>query len=328
MSQTVIIPSCMNPFEITINNHTYSFKAGESVEMPDDVAEVIKHHVDSVPKPLDKEEGSEGSSVDVQPIEITENGTYTAPSGVAYSPIEVNVASSGGGVNKLAQVADGSVTKIIASDLQGATNFKRYMFYECRNLTDFEMPNGVELVDEYAFSYCTSLKNATISNSVKSIARGVFSHCEKLESIIIPDSVTNLGQDAFEYNAELKSVSLPNNITTLSAYLFNKCYKLNNVMIPNAVTSIGNQVFRDCRALTIIEIPSGVTSIGNASFRDCISLTKVVVRAETPPTIYTESFKGVPTTCIYEVPAASVDAYKAETNWSTLADQIVASEEF
>lgn len=34
----------------------------------------------------------------VQPLEVTENGTYTAPDGVdGYSPVTVNVAASGGG---------------------------------------------------------------------------------------------------------------------------------------------------------------------------------------------------------------------------------------
>lgn len=33
-----------------------------------------------------------GSSIDVQPLSVTENGTYTAPEGVAYSPVTVNVS--------------------------------------------------------------------------------------------------------------------------------------------------------------------------------------------------------------------------------------------
>lgn len=37
-----------------------------------------------------------GSSVTVQPLSVTENGTYTAPSGTAYSPVSVNVSSGGG----------------------------------------------------------------------------------------------------------------------------------------------------------------------------------------------------------------------------------------
>lgn len=48
--------------------------------------------------------GGGGSSVAVTPLSVTSNGTYTAPSGSAYSPITVNVAGSAarmiaGGVN-------------------------------------------------------------------------------------------------------------------------------------------------------------------------------------------------------------------------------------
>ena len=42
---------------------------------------------------LDDEGG--GSSVDVEPLSVTANGTYTAPSGTAYSPVTVAVPSSG-----------------------------------------------------------------------------------------------------------------------------------------------------------------------------------------------------------------------------------------
>lgn len=35
--------------------------------------------------------GSGGSSVDVQPLSVTLNGTYTAPSGTAYSPVTVDI---------------------------------------------------------------------------------------------------------------------------------------------------------------------------------------------------------------------------------------------
>ena len=36
-----------------------------------------------------------GSSVTVEELDVTENGTYTAPSGTAYSPVVVNVSSGG-----------------------------------------------------------------------------------------------------------------------------------------------------------------------------------------------------------------------------------------
>ena len=47
------------------------------------------------PTPITREEmflskiSGGGASINVQPLNATENGTYTAPSGVAYSPVSV-----------------------------------------------------------------------------------------------------------------------------------------------------------------------------------------------------------------------------------------------
>lgn len=41
---------------------------------------------------------STGSSTTITPLNVTENGTYTAPTGTAYSPVTVNVSGGGGGL--------------------------------------------------------------------------------------------------------------------------------------------------------------------------------------------------------------------------------------
>ena len=38
-----------------------------------------------------------GTNIDVEPLSVTTNGTYTAPTGTAYSPVTVNVSGGGGG---------------------------------------------------------------------------------------------------------------------------------------------------------------------------------------------------------------------------------------
>lgn len=48
---------------------------------------------------------SSGTPTTITPLQVTENGTYTAPTGTAYSPVTVNVSASGG-----AQVATGTFT--------------------------------------------------------------------------------------------------------------------------------------------------------------------------------------------------------------------------
>ena len=46
MSRTVTIPTCHDPYQVEINNKIYTYKAGETVEVPDEVAEVIQRDID------------------------------------------------------------------------------------------------------------------------------------------------------------------------------------------------------------------------------------------------------------------------------------------
>lgn len=62
--KTVTIPTSMSPFVVTINNHTYSYPAGETVEVPDEVAEAIMNAIDTQME-VSKPDGNGGKSVDV-----------------------------------------------------------------------------------------------------------------------------------------------------------------------------------------------------------------------------------------------------------------------
>ncbi len=56
--KTIQIPTTSNPFIVNINNHAYSYAAGEIVEVPDDVAEVIECHMDAQPTAQSAEQPS------------------------------------------------------------------------------------------------------------------------------------------------------------------------------------------------------------------------------------------------------------------------------
>lgn len=80
--------------------------AGESVALPDPVtrrelflAKIAGQNV-ITPEPVSREEqflnyiaehGSGGSDITTEALTVTENGTYPAPSGKAYTPVNVNV---------------------------------------------------------------------------------------------------------------------------------------------------------------------------------------------------------------------------------------------
>ena len=49
--KTVTIPTCANPFVVFVNGIKYTYPAGATVEVPDDVAAVIEQHDEAHSKP-------------------------------------------------------------------------------------------------------------------------------------------------------------------------------------------------------------------------------------------------------------------------------------
>ena len=49
--KTIIIPNYNNPFIVNINNKEYIYKAGATIEVPDEVAEAIEDALELAPKP-------------------------------------------------------------------------------------------------------------------------------------------------------------------------------------------------------------------------------------------------------------------------------------
>ena len=79
-------------------------------------------------------------------------------------------------------------------------------FYNCRNLENVTIGNGVMYIGYNAFFICESLKSITIGGGVKSIQHDTFGHCENLTSVVIPDSVEDIGFRAFDECDSLTSV--------------------------------------------------------------------------------------------------------------------------
>ena len=107
----------------------------------------------------------------------------------------------------------------------------------------------------------------------------------------------------------------------------NRVYQnsVQKIEIGNGVTSIGDSAFGSCYSLASITIPDGVTSIGYYAFDNCYCAAFYDFTAYTtvPELTDTGVFKGIPADCQIRVPASLVDAWKADTNWSTYADHIV-----
>ncbi len=196
-------------------------------------------------------------------------------------------------------------------------------FYDCYSLTSVTIPDSVTTIERDAFSGCSSLTSITIPDGVTSIGERAFYGCGSLTSVTIPDSVTTIEHDAFSGCSSLTNVTIPDSVTTIEHDAFSGCSSLTNVTIPDSVTSIGYSAFFGCGCLTSVTIPNSVTSIGGSAFYACSSLTSVYCKPITPPTGYSGMFGNNASGRKIYVPAESVEAYKAENDWSDYADAIV-----
>ncbi len=99
---------------------------------------------------------------------------------------------------------------------------------------------------------------------------------------------------------------------------------LRKIVIFPPVKNIGGEGFARCVSVATVELHSDIRTIAASSFANMYSLKRLCFRSTTPPTVANaNAFSGIPTSCVVEVPAASLDAYKNATNYSGIAAQMV-----
>lgn len=125
--------------------------------------------------------------------------------------------------------------------------------------------------------------------------------CAKATSLVIESGVTSIGSSAFSGWVSVLSLELPEGLTVIK-----------------------QQAFYDLTSLLTLTLPSSIGVIEYAAFRNLLACNEITSLALSPPTIRSDTFIGLKSTCIFKVPAASVAAYQAAANWSAYASRIQA----
>ena len=176
-----------------------------------------------------------------------------------------------------------------ATDDDGSiTKVGTYAFYSCDVLTSVDLP-VCESVGASAFCDCDALASADLS-LLESVGKAAFAGCA------------------------MASLDLPA-LTTITA--------------GTSTSGTNRGAFADIDELESADL-GAPTSIPAYTFRSCDALASLTIRTDSVATLTASALTGTAIAdgdgWIY-VPADLVDEYKAASNWSTYADQIVAIEE-
>ena len=155
-----------------------------------------------------------------------------------------------------------------------------------------------------------------------------FYSCSDLESVSLPNT-TCLMASVFEGCGSLKNVNVPE-VTTFGYNVFASCTSLEEIAIPKAAI-IASKLFNLCSKLKKVDA-SVAKTIEASAFNNCSALEALILRNDTMVTLANvNAFSGSGVTSgtgyIY-VPRALVDTYKADSKWSTYANQFRAIEDY
>ena len=190
-------------------------------------------------------------------------------------------------------------------------------FWLFTELTEVNIPEGVETIENSAFTQCRNLGNVTFSAGLKRIGESAFVGT-MLKTVALPEGLTSIGGHAFSACDSLERVELHEGLTSIGASAFAYSSKLSEVTIPTSVTEIGMEAFSST-ALTSVAIPAGVKELPGA-FKYCNNLEKVTLSEGLK--ILDHTFSSCAKLTEITIPA-SVDSIGVETFSSTALTSVV-----
>ena len=111
-------------------------------------------------------------------------------------------------------------------------------------------------------------------------------------------------------------------VETIVDSAFRNCTSVTSIEIPDSVKNIKQYAFHTCTGAKSIRFGdnSRLESIGVGAFNWCSGLERVYLPQKPPVLDNINAFDNIKVGCVFYCKTqASLDAYKAATNWSTLA---------
>lgn len=189
--KTIQIPTNKNPFTVAINNTVYRYPAGQTVEVPDEVAAVIEDALELAPKSdtrlslfadLVNKSITKLTADDL--AGVTEIGNYAFSYCMQLTDISFAKSITTIGVSAFAYCY--ALKHLTIPD--HITTIKTYAFSKCAALTDITIGKGVTSIEAFAFNLVGKSKSVTyrILNPTPPVITADAIHVDSLAKIIVP----------------------------------------------------------------------------------------------------------------------------------------------
>ena len=163
-------------------------KLGITEEIP--VTE-IENSIRSIPAQKPEQEKS---------FTISKNGSYTIEPDEGSVLTKVSVTENNRYESRWWQLFKKEITEIVEDDIISLTEYPRYMFGHCYNLTKVIFPSYITKIGARCFFACTKLgttENLIIPATVKEIDEYAFGSCTGLTKVSIRGKPTSMASNAF-----------------------------------------------------------------------------------------------------------------------------------
>lgn len=223
-------------------------------------------------------------------------------------------------------------------------------FSECSSLTDTVVfPESLHLVGSAAFCStsithliikskclvepnpdytnifysCYNLQQIVIESTVDSIGFNFFKS-SNAKSIVAPDHWISLSDAVFSTILNLQEIKLPSRLKSIQTSAF-WANSLPRIVLPESVEDVQGYAFRWARC-QYLEFGSQLKYIGPCAFANMQWLDTLVIRAPKPPRCPLDLYDGSPpSNAILLVPPASVELYKADSNFAPFSIKAIPS---
>lgn len=187
------------------------------------------------------------------------------PDYVMYNLSTYTVRAIGDSAFRLAQ------TVKTVSIPETVTRIGKQAFYGS-GLTELELPESVETLDEGTFGWCVDLKSCKLNTKIKDLPSGVFAGTYGLFNISLPPQIKVIGKWAFQLSG-LESIELSDSLELIDDYAFQESW-LWKVKIPDKVHTIGYQAF-DYVPLDSVWFGKSLRTIKSMAFWECYNLSYI-----------------------------------------------------